>query len=144
MLPFAYSFARSEARLWQAVISLVSATEGPEWIYLQGKETATVTAYANSFELPTIQKALEYYPNHEEELSTKNLSATVTAIFEAEEGYVFFVKAQGHNGAIVLMVSVNKEGAIIDTLAIQQKETPDYAEDVFTGKYEDQYNSLKK
>ena len=32
--------------------------------------------------------------------------------------------------------------AIIDTLAIQQKETPDYAEDVFTNKYEDQYHGL--
>ena len=115
---------------------------GEAFAKVLGKDSATLTAYANSFELPTIQKALEYYPDHEEELSTKNLSASVTAIFEAEEGYVFFVKAQGHNGAIVLMVSVNKEGAIIDTLAIQQKETPDYAEDVFTDKYEDQYHGL--
>ena len=99
-------------------------------------------------EMEELNSVLDHYSNileitgKQEDYATKNLSASVTAIFEAEEGYVFFVKAQGHNGAIVLMVSVNKEGAIIDTLAIQQKETDEYAEDVFTDKYEDQYHGL--
>ena len=115
---------------------------GEAFAKVLGKENVEVKGYENAFELPTVKKVLEYIPDYEEDYSTKNLSASVTAIFESEEGYIFFVKATGHNGAIVLMVSVNKEGAIIDTLAIQQKETEEYAEDVFTSKYEDQYHGL--
>lgn len=105
-------------------------------------ENATVKGYAQSFVLPTVEKDLQYIPDYEEEYSTKHLSASVTAIFESEEGYVFLVNATGHNGTIILMVSVNKEGAIIDTLALAQKETADYAGDVFTNKYEDKYHGL--
>ena len=107
-----------------------------------GNENAELAIYNATFNMPKIEKALEYIPDYEYDISIKNISAEVQAIYEAAEGYVYLVKAQGHNGVIVLLVSVNKTGAIIDTKAILQKETADYTSDVWTNQYEDQYHGI--
>ena len=80
--------------------------------------------------------------SYEYDAVDKTVSASVTAIFEAENGYIYFVKAKGHNGDIVLLVSIDKEGALIDTYTIYQKESSPYTDNVWTNNYQDQYHGI--
>lgn len=106
------------------------------------KVETTVVAYTNSFELPSLSKTISYVPDYEYDAVDKTVSASVTAIFEAENGYIYFVKAKGHNGDIVLLVSIDKEGALIDTYTIYQKESSPYTDNVWTNNYQDQYHGI--
>ena len=122
--------------------TLVTAAIGTKLQEVLEQKDSVISVYNATFTLPSINKDLEYIPDHEEDYVTKKLSAKVTAIFETEEAYIYFVKAQGHNGEIVLLVSTTKAGAIIDTHALAQVETEDYASDVWTDSYDNQFNGI--
>ena len=109
-----------------------------------GVNNASVTAISNVKELPTVEKTISYYPvpGFKDELTNNKISATVTSVFKAENGYIFLVKAKGNNGDIVLLVSINKKGALIDTYTIYQNETPKYTGNIWKDDYQDQYHGI--
>lgn len=116
--------------------TLILAAIGTPLKTVLHNENANITLYSSTFTMPKIETTVvcEYY--------NKDISAEVTAIYEAEEGYVYLVNAKGHNGPIVLLVSVNKSGAIIDTKVMLQSETQDYTSGIWTDKYQDQYHGI--
>lgn len=107
-----------------------------------GVESASIEAVVLDKELPTLDKTFSYVPDYEYDEVEKTVSASVTSVFETEAGYIYFVKAKGHNGAIVLLVSIDKEGKLIDTYTVYQKESSPYTDRVWKDQYLDQYHGI--
>ena len=108
------------------------------------KTEANVVTYTNNFELPSLSKTISYYPvpEYPDSKVEKTISSYVSSIFEFENGYIYFVKASGNNGDIVLLVAIDKEGALIDTYTVYQKETPSYTSNVWKDDYQNQYHGI--
>ena len=103
-----------------------------------GKSDATFDIYNATFNMPKIEKQeMSDYLNE-----NKNISATIGSIYTASEGYIYLVDAIGHNGAIKLLVSINNEGKVIDTLVLYQAETNDFAGGVWGNSYQDRYHGI--
>lgn len=108
------------------------------------KAETTVVAYTNSFELPSLSKTISYYPvpEYPDSKVEKNITSSVIAVFETENSYIYFTKSSGNNGAVVLLIAIDKEGALIDTYTIYQKETPSYTSNIWTDNYQDKFHGI--
>ena len=109
-----------------------------------GENNVNVVASSLNIELPTLEKTISYYPvpEYPDAKVEKNITASVTSVFETEKGYVYFVKASGNNGAVVLLVAVDKEGVLIDTYTVYQKETQSYTSNIWTDNYQDKFHGI--
>ena len=121
---------------------IVNKIFGDSFAKVLRKETVIVTSYDNNFDLPSLSKKVSYVPAYEFDKVEKTVSASVISIFESETGYIYFIKAQGHNGSILLLVSINKEGALIDTYTLAQGESKPYTNNIWTDNYQDQFHGI--